>query len=1316
MLSQIIKSTLFILILLFVFQSIGNAENNIKKILIVVEGSSKLTNLPMGDGRQLATLLGHFSTSTDIKGVDDYIPNELNNYDFTFYIGFHHNNIVPDKFLIDLNRSEKPIIWLNTGFKEYSEKYDLTKVFGFFVTELDTSTYFNYVKSSGRTFTKGEFNLNIVKISDVGRVSVLANAYSSSKRIESPYIVKSKNFYYVADSPFASATEGDRYLLFADMLHDILGEQHEESHSAILRIEDIGPLDDPTRLRDIADFLAKREIPFLISVYPFYVDPTEGIRVSLSNKPEMVDAIKYMERNGGTLVMHGITHQYKGISASDFEFWDESKNAPIKDETAAAFSKKIEMGIQEFMKNGLYPLVWETPHYTASHLFYETISKYFSTAIEQRLSIENFDYSQFFPYIINKDLFGQTIYPENLGYVPLDETDPNISKIAIKDIIKFAKTNLYVRDGFASCFFHPFLDISLLKELVDGIQKLGYTYINLRERTNWVKTKDRLIVSGTQTHTINLEDQYLIEAYFDSRGEIIQRKQSDKRLKGDINLNVDLKPGQFYKAEPTEFRERQLSFYENVYYNFENFVNKVVTTKESYEEVRAVVLWNHYSRGANYNDQASLASVFNSVNICIDTIYVGQKIDLTKYNLLIVPYSFIDSLKTSDYDIISKFIENGGNILTDGKNYLAEEFGIKFTDTQLKVQKIRDRLFPEESISWRYAELIHKFESNDIDQIFCIDAITEAPLVIGKRIQKGKLIFINSLFDPYSQNGYSLYPYLLEYVRQYFKLMPIVRKENLEVFFDPGFRHTYSIENLIKYWVNQGIKIIHVAAWHQYPKYTYDYKRLINLSHSNGILVYAWLEPPQVSHKFWMENPQWREKNYLGEDARPSWRYPVALTDSKCVAAMFTEYKKLIESYDWDGVNIAELYFEAGKGFDDPNHFTPMHPSAKAEVKAKYNIDLGKIFDIHSEFYWKNNPHVKKAVIDYRVDKLNEIYNMLLSFFSDVAKSKSGFQTIITAMDGYGSPELREYIAVDMDKIIALGEKYNFYLNIQDPQHLWSTDPQRYKEIGKKYQQVLGSDRNLLLDLNIMSFRKEEEVTPFPTLIQTGTESFQLIRSASLGAPRVVIYSESSVNPQDLKYLSYALASEVKYDRIENGFIFNSPYSFYLKLNKEAISLDGNPISSTRENLFLIPAGKHTVNLSLDIVNAFSTHELQTKLISMTGNLLSVSNGLRNLKFKYESHTRNLVSFNVTPTSIKVDGQDYSSTVMKGNDCYTIFFPPGIHEVELVGGSVFTYGLNLTSLWSSVSISIFGFLAILFIIFMRIYLKFIQHRYSTHKS
>ena len=1295
--------------------SVSNAQQgNPKKVLIVVEGNTDIKSFSFADGRQLEQLMGHFNTKTTLIGVNQYTNNELNNYDFIFYIGYRLKNKVPDVFLNDVLATKKPVTWIYTGFLEFSKSHDLKKALGFNVSDYDSTSLFDAVKGNGRVFLKGDYHTSIINIFDKKGVQVLATTYSTKKKKEYPYIVKSKNFIYVADSPFAYADVNDRYLLFADMLHDILGEQHKESHSAIIRIEDISPMDNPDKLRDIADFLASKGIPFAVGVIPFYVNPGEGIRVSLSDKPDLVDALKYMVKNGGTIIMHGSTHQYKGITASDFEFWDEVTNKPIKDETEASISRKIDLGIQEFMKNGIYPVIWETPHYTASIQLYKTIAKYFSTCMEQRLAIEDFDHSQFFPYIINKDIYGQKIIPENLGYVPLDP-DKNVSRKAVEDIIQGAKTNLAVRDGFAACFFHEFLDMDLLKELVDGVTALGYTYIDLREQTNWVKTKDRVILTGSQSYTVNLEDQYLVEAYYGKNGEIKEKVHSDKKISGLVTKNIELKPGEFYREEPSEFVEHELTFMEKVSNNARRLFKNIFSSNENWNIARPVILWNPMAKGAAYNDQASFASVFKSVNINVDTIFLGQKINLKNYNLLIVPYTVVDSLEDSDFDIITAFIQTGGHIITDTKNEVATELGLKFNPNKVRIIKLREKLFPEEKISWRYAELVNKVEINPSDEVFSFDEYTEMPMVIGRNIGKGKLLFFNSRFDPYSRQGYSLYPYLLEYVMDYFKLRPFVRRDNLEVYFDPGFRHTYSVENLVKQWVGQGIKIIHAAGWHQYPKYTYDYKRLINLAHANGILVYAWLEPPQVSQKFWNDHPEWREKNYKNEDVRPSWRYPVALTDNKCLAAVNNELKGFLEKYDWDGVNLAELYFDAGRGMNDPNVFTPMHPSARNEMMKQYGIDLNKIFDPSSYFYWKNNHDVENKVTQYRVTQLDTVYQILLKSFYEVANKKPGFEVMVTAMDSYGSPELRENIGVDMAGIIKLQKRFGFTLQVEDPENLWSTDPMRYVEIGKLYQNLLGDNSKLLLDLNILSFRKDNVITPFPTLIQTGTESFHLINAAAMGAPRFTIYSESSVNAQDLGFFPYAASTNITYKSTANGLEFDAPSSFIIKLpmNIKEIIVDGYPVSPFRENSFPIPAGKHIVKFTDVAVTSFSTHELQAKILSFSGDLLSVAYGMKDIKITYESGTRTLISLNREPTWVKVDHQDYKFKVMEGNDCFSIFLPEGKHFVEIGAGNTFSYGINLTSLWSSTGIAIFGSLAVSLLFLMYLMLKIIRRKYST---
>ncbi len=1306
------KTIILIPCIFFCFTSTGRAQDyQTKNVLILVEGNTDLKNRAMGDGRQLAALMGHFNTVTTVKGVNQYTPNELEIYDITFYIGFTATNSVPAKFLNDVFSTSKDIFWINTGFIDFCRRYPVRKKFGFSVANLDSVSVFDEVQVGSKMFGKGEPITAVIEISERNAVSILATAVSSRRHRDTPYLVKSRNLTFIADSPFASASESDRYIYFADLLHDVLQQPHEQSHSALLRIEDVTPLDNPDRLRDIADFLSGRDIPFLVGVIPFYVDPSAGIRVSLSDKPDMVDALKYMVKNGGTIVMHGVTHQYKGTTAVDFEFWDEMTNKPIKDETPEYIAHKLETGIQEFMRNGLNPLIWETPHYTASFTLYSTVAKYFSTACEQRLSIEDFDYSQQFPYVIQKDLFGQRIYPENLGYVPLD-SNKDVSRGYVETIIKNAKINLAVRDGFATAFFHSFLDIDLLEELVNGIQKAGYTYIDLSEHVNWVKTKDRIILSGNQDYTLELNDQYLLETYYDHNGEIKDQKISEKRILGKVTKSIILEPGEFYKAEPTEFRERPATIVDNVVHQAEKLYESIFTSEESWSDARVAILWNHFAKGAAFNDQASFAEVFRAVNINVDTIFVGQPIHLSACNLLIVPYAFVDSLKHTDYDILTQFVNQGGDIITDTRNDLAEELGIQFTPTRLRVSHIRDRFFPEERIAWQYPELVTKFETSDIDEVFCSDEVTEAPLVIGKKVGKGRFIFFATRFDSYSQYGTSQYPYLLEYVRKYFHVRPIVRRDLLEVYFDPGFRHTYSIEQLVRQWVNSGIRTVQVAGWHEYPKYTYDYERLIRLAHANGILVYLWIEPPQVSQKFWAEHPEWREKNYKMEDVRPSWRYPVSLTDDKCLAAMVNEYKNLLDQFDWDGVNLAELYFEAAKGFDDAKYFTPMHPSAQKEIKNRYGIDLTAIFNPQSPYYWKSNPAVKKTIVEYRIQRLKEVYETFLSVIADYAKDREGFSTLVTAMDSHGSPELREYLGVDIGIILELQKKYHFSLQVEDPEYLWSTSPLRYIEIGKRYKSLVEDSTKLYLDLNIGPFRKKEAVIPFPTLIQTGTESFLLVKAASLGAQRSTIYSEASINPQDLGFMANALAGEVQYKLNNNRYDVESPYSFTLKLptSIQEVSVDGIPVSPFRDNVYIIPAGRHKIDLSPEAVTSFSTHELQSRIMSISANLLIVSYGLRDVKFTYESDMRTLASFNRTPTSVSVDGRKYNFIAMKGNDCYTIFLPPGKHYVELVAGDQFSYGVNLTSLWSSTFIAIFGFIAVSLLIVMYIFLKVIKRQ------
>jgi ABC-type antimicrobial peptide transport system permease subunit len=86
------------------------------------------------------------------------------------------------------------------------------------------------------------------------------------------------------------------------------------------------------------------------------------------------------------------------------------------------------------------------------------------------------------------------------------------------------------------------------------------------------------------------------------------------------------------------------------------------------------------------------------------------------------------------------------------------------------------------------------------------------------------------------------------------------------------------------------------------------------------------------------------------------------------------------------------------------------------------------------------------------------------------------------------------------------------------------------------------------------------------------------------------------------------------------------------------------------------------------------------------------------------------------PTTVTVDGALFDFTVMRGNDCYSIFLPNGIHKVNIVTGDKFAYGINITSFWSTTAIAVFGAFAISLLLVMYVFLKFIRRSPETRKA
>jgi uncharacterized protein YdaL len=326
-------------------------------------------------------------------------------------------------------------------------------------------------------------------------------------------VIRSGKFWYVADMPFSYIGPRDRYLVFSDLLHDMLGINHPETHKALVRLEDVGALVSPQAMRTLTDYLYGKRVPFSIATIPYYVDAlgayNGGVpqRVPLSQATNLKNALNYAVARGAEIVMHGYTHQYgnmknphTGVSGDDYEFWNIVANTPVAEDSTSWAHQRLNAGLQDLRNNGYHPVAWETPHYHASPLSSKAVPSLFSTTYQRCVYFtadkpnlagkigKDFAVGQIFPYPISRDYYGQRIIPESLGNIEYDirTIDPTSNyNYTWQDIVTNAQYALAVRDGYASFFFHPFwLEPELgvpgfadFQKTIDGITQLGYTWV-----------------------------------------------------------------------------------------------------------------------------------------------------------------------------------------------------------------------------------------------------------------------------------------------------------------------------------------------------------------------------------------------------------------------------------------------------------------------------------------------------------------------------------------------------------------------------------------------------------------------------------------------------------------------------------------------------------------------------------------------------------------------------------------------------------------------------------------------------------------------
>ncbi|MCA1012284.1 DUF2334 domain-containing protein [Halobacillus halophilus] len=401
--------------------------------------------------RKLDLLISHFTKEVRFTSAEDLASEDLQDITHLFYFG-EEQTVLSEKTarLIDDFSGVKMILGNNEN--QFPHSYSFVKKNGHAIIE-------------NLTLRKTEETITLSEPHQIFNIDMESNAQTLISADKHPLLVKSHSNYYYADSEISL----EDAILMGEVLHQVFEKEHKESHPAVIRLEDVNPRLDPEMLRQCADVLIEKDIPFMVAVTPVYKNPETGEEYHLTDAPDLLNILHDIEDQGASIILHGYTDQSgTGKTGDGFEFSEMERSE---------LETRIEKGKKELIKMGLTPLALETPHYTISQDGYGAAANHFAKYLGQlQLTDDNWKVMMEAPYLTSPTyLKGMELIPETLRYVQEGEVH------SIERMAERADNLMILRDSVLSAFYHPYLGPEGLEEVVEEIM----TYPNVE----WVDLK-----------------------------------------------------------------------------------------------------------------------------------------------------------------------------------------------------------------------------------------------------------------------------------------------------------------------------------------------------------------------------------------------------------------------------------------------------------------------------------------------------------------------------------------------------------------------------------------------------------------------------------------------------------------------------------------------------------------------------------------------------------------------------------------------------------------------------------------------------------
>jgi hypothetical protein len=453
--------------------------------------------------------------------------------------------------------------------------------------------------------------------------------------------------------------------------------------------------------------------------------------------------------------------------------------------------------------------------------------------------------------------------------------------------------------------------------------------------------------------------------------------------------------------------------------------------------------------------------------------------------------------------------------------------------------------------------------------------------------------------------GFELLPRAASLTAAYLHAPAGPKSFGAEVFVDPGVlpagaRDPARIADRLK---RAGARVAEVAGWNydfNDPANDYDYAGLLKALHARGILAYLWLEPPFVTLRLWQDHPECREKTQTGRDAIVDWRSLIALEDPACFALATQSWTRIVTSVPWDGVNVAELYFEPPW---KAANYTPFSRAALAQFGGDPAKDPA-------------------GFTRFRTGLVTSLNRRVLAFLNGLPKA--GRRALeLTVIDDTLDPTQGQAVGSNVKQLAAVAQRAGASLIVEDPFTTWTDGPLRYDKLGPHVASLMPSG-DALLDVNVV-----DRPGARPTPKMTGAELGLALGSAAAPLGSVALYSLGTLDPSDLAAVPGALGSSVATTDLgtygRQTVTVTSPFP-----SAGRLTIDSIPWPAANGTA-IVPPGNHLLKWS-------SGSPSGPGLASFTGELATARVSHDSLEVTYFSRAETLAVVTQQPRSLDLDG------------------------------------------------------------------------------